>query len=73
MIPYHITLNHLNRTKKLAEAKVYAEQEINKYRKEFEARFEEQAAKVTYLLDWFWNILLLFIIGLVRFHSWFEN
>ena len=34
------------RTKKLAEAKVYAEQEINKFRREFELKYIEEEQKV---------------------------
>jgi len=35
-----------SRTKKLSEAKVYAEQEINKHRKDFEEKYQEEARKV---------------------------
>ena len=35
------------RTKRLSEARVVAEQEINKFRKEFEERYVIQAEKVS--------------------------
>jgi hypothetical protein len=34
------------RTKKLSEARVYAEQEINKFRKEFEEKYAIESEKV---------------------------
>ena len=36
----------INRTKKMTEAKVYAEQEINKLRREEEERYEAEAHRV---------------------------
>jgi hypothetical protein len=34
------------RNKKLSEAKVYAEQELNKHRRDYEARYVEEEQKV---------------------------
>ena len=37
----------MHRSRRVADAKVFAEQELNKYRKDFEEKFQVESARVS--------------------------